>query len=148
MAQPIQLMKTQATEDDPGARLHQALDKHTDAIISALELLQVLHDRGVLDLLRGLVGAGNELVGMATSALDTPEAVGGIRNFMLLSKFFAGIPPDVLKSLVHAVEQGARHEKRHEAPSTLQLLGRLRSEDSRHAIAVTLDLLESVGKGL
>ena len=30
----------------------------------------------------------------------------------------------------------------------LHLLRRLRSENSRHAIAVTLDLLESVGKGL
>ena len=45
-----------------------ALDKHTDAIVSALELLQLLHDRGVLDLLRGLVGAGDQLVGMLTAA--------------------------------------------------------------------------------
>ena len=34
------------------------------------------------------------------------------------------------------------------APGVLQLLRRAGSENSRHAIAVTLDLLESVGKAL
>ena len=147
MAQPIPLTLT-PKGPDPAERLEDALDKHTDAIVSALELLQLLHDRGVLDLLRGLVGAGDQLVGILTAAAGTPESLRGMRNFILLTKFFASIPPDVLNSLVRAASEGAEREKAQRAPGALQLLRRAGSENSRHAIAVTLDLLESVGKAL
>jgi uncharacterized protein YjgD (DUF1641 family) len=122
--------------------------QHADAILSALELLQLLHDRGVLELLRGAVGAGDRLVGTLTAAVDTPESLRAIRNFILLTKFFGNMPPDILNSLVQTVMEGAQREKTQRAPGVFELLRRLRSEDSRHAIAVTLDLLESVGKGL
>ncbi len=148
MAQPIPLQLTSQAADGAGGCLHDALNEHTQAILSALELLQLLHDRGVLDLLRGLVGAGDQVVGMVTAAVDAPESVRAIRNFILLTKFFANIPTGVINSLVNAVEEGAKREKAHPAPGVLQLLRRLRGEDSRQAVAVTLDLLESVGKSL
>jgi uncharacterized protein YjgD (DUF1641 family) len=137
MAQPIPFVAPECKCDDP-----------QEAVRSALELLQLLHDRGVLSLLRGLVGAGDQVVEILTSAVDTPEAVRGIRNFLLLTKFFASIPPDVLNSLVHTAVAGAEREKENRAPNLLQLLRRLNSENCRHALAVTLDLVESVGKGL
>ena len=71
-----------------------------------------------------------------------------MRNFILLTKFFASIPPDVLDSLVRTAREGAEREKSHPAPGMLQLLRRISSENSRHGIAVALDLLESAGKGL
>ena len=148
MAQPIPFTPTPADAADSAERLAEALDKHTDALVSALELLQLLHDRGVLNLLRGLVGAGDEIVGMLTAAANTPESLRGMRNFILLTKFFASIPPEVLESLVRTASEGAEREKANRAPGLLQLLRRARSEDSRHAMAVTLDLLESVGKAL
>jgi len=147
MAQPIPLTLTPKGAD-PADRLADALDKHTDAIISALELLQLLHDRGVIDLLRGLVGAGDELAGILTAAAGAPESLRGIRNFILLTKFFASIPPDILDSLVRTAEAGAEREKEQRAPGMLHLLRRANSESSRHAMAVALDLLESVGKAL
>lgn len=147
MAQPIPLTLVPKGAD-PAVRLAEALDKHTDALVSALELLQLLHDRGVLNLLRGLVGAGDQIVGMLTAAAGAPESLRGMRNFILLTKFFASIPPEVLESLVRTASEGAEREKANRAPGLLQLLRRAGSEDSRHAMAVTLDLLESVGKAL
>jgi hypothetical protein len=113
-----------------------------------LELLQLLHDRGVLDLLRGLVGAGDQLAGILTAAAGAPESLRGMRNFILLTKFFASIPPDILDSLVRTAAAGAGREKEQSAPGMLHLLRRASSENSRHAMAVALDLLESVGKAL
>jgi uncharacterized protein YjgD (DUF1641 family) len=147
MAQPIPL--TLAPKGaDPAQRLEDALHQHTDAIVSALELLQLLHDHGVLELLRGLVGAGDQLAGILTAAGGAPESLRGMRNFILLTKFFASIPPDILASLVRTAAEGAERETAHRAPGVLQLIRRAGSENSRHAIAVTLDLLESVGKAL
>ena len=148
MAQPIPFTPTPARAADSGERLAEALDKHSDAIVSALELLQLLHDRGVLDLLRGLVGAGDQLVGILTAAAGTPESLRGMCNFILLTKFFTSIPPEVLESLVRTASEGAEREKANRAPGLLQLLRRAGNENSRHAIAVTFDLLESVGKAL
>jgi uncharacterized protein YjgD (DUF1641 family) len=148
MAQPIPLTLTPHDENDTIERLEQALQKHSDAILSGLQLLQLLHDRGVLDLLRGLVGAGDQLVGMAAAAVDAPDSIRAIRNFILLTKLFASIPTEVLDSLVRTAAEGAEREKTHKAPGLLHLLRRMNSEDSRHAIAVTIDLLESAGKAL
>ena len=148
MAQPISSLPPHQNGVGVGRQLREAPHTHADAILSALELLQLLHDRGVLDLLRGMVGAGDQLVDTLTAAVDNPESLRAFRNFALLTKFFGSIPPDVLNSVVQTVTKGAAREKAHRAPGLLQLLRRLRGEDSRHAIAVTLDLLESVGKGL
>jgi uncharacterized protein YjgD (DUF1641 family) len=148
MAQPISSLPPHQNGPGVDRHLRDAPHKHADAILSALELLQLLHDSGVLELLRGVVGAGDQLVNTLTAAADNPESLRAIRNFLLLTKFFASIPPDVLNSVVQTVVEGAEREKAHRPPGLLQLLRRLRSENSRHAIAVTLDLLESVGKGL
>jgi len=148
MARPIPFTPTPGHAADSAERLEAALEKHTDAIVSALELLQLLHDRGILDLLRGLVGAGDQLAGIVTAAAGSPESLRGMRNFILLTKFFASIPPEVLDSLVRTAAAGAKREKTQRAPGALQLLRRAGSENSRHAIAVTLDLLESAGKAL
>jgi uncharacterized protein YjgD (DUF1641 family) len=148
MAQPIVFHPPVTAAPTNLERLRNAPVEHADALLSGYELLQLLHDRGVLDLLRGLVGGGDALIGTITAAVDTPDSIRAIRNFLLLTKFFANIPPDVLNSLAETVSAGAQREKAHEAPGLLHLLWRLRNEDSRHAAAVAFDLLEGLGKGL
>ena len=139
MAQPIALQRNVNAADRAD---------HTDAVESAYEVLQLLHDRGVLNLLRGLLGAGDRVIDSLVEAVDTPDSIRAIRNFLLLTKFFSNIPPEVLSSLVQAATEGAKREKSHKAPGLFELYRKLRNEDTRHALAVTLDLLESVGKGL
>ena len=139
MAQPISFIPAQPQRE---------AQPHAEAVASALDLLQLLHDRGVLDLLRGLVGAGDQVVDMVTTALNTPEAIGGIRNFLLLTRFFASIPPEVLGRLVQTATEGASREKSSQPPSLLHLIRRVNSPDARHGMAVLVDLLEAVGKGL
>ena len=148
MAQPIAFHAPAKPKEANMERLRNAPAEHADALLSAYELLQLLHDRGVLNLLRGLVGGGDELIGTMAAAVDTPESIRAIRNFLLLTKFFANIPPDVLSSLVDTVSAGAKREKAHKAPGLLRLLSRLRNENSRHAASIGLDLLEGLGKGL
>ena len=128
--------------------LSETAGEHAEAISSALEVLQLLHDCGVLDLLRGMIAAGDRVVETVTAAVDTPEAVRSIRNFILLTKLFGSIPPDVLSRLVQIVIEGANRENSHQVPGLWALLRRIRSTNSRHALAVALDLVEAVGKGL
>jgi uncharacterized protein YjgD (DUF1641 family) len=148
MAQPISfqpLIKDGPAETE---RLRTAPAEHAEALLSAYELLQVLHDKGVLSLLRGAVAAGNELVGTITAAVDRPESIRAIRNFILLTQFFGAMPPEVLATLVQTVRAGAEREKPRAAPGLFHLIWRLRSKESRRAMAVGLDLLEGLGRGL
>ena len=139
MAQPITLNRNVNAADRAD---------HADAVESAYEVLQLLHDRGVLNLLRGLLGAGDRVVDTLVEAVDAPESIRAIRNVLLLTQFFSNIPPEVLNNLVQAATEGAQREKSHKAPGLLELFRKLRHEDTRHALAVTLDLLASVGRGL
>ena len=148
MAQPITLHQNLNGVTHAEASLPTAARQHADAVESAYEVLQLLHDRGVLNLMRGLLGAGDRVIDTVVEAVDTPESIRAIRNFLLLTKFFGNIRPEVLNSLVLAATEGAQREKSHKAPGFFELYRRLRSEDTRHALAVTLDLMESVGKGL
>ncbi len=147
MAQPIAFhvpLKPAVTFE----HLAKAPAEHADALIAAYELLQLLHDKGVLSLLRGALGAGDELAALLTKSMDSPNAIRGFRNFLLLTEFFSAISPDVLTGVVDAVHNASGRTKAAKAPGLLHLLWRLRSENSRHAAAVGLDLVEAVGKGL
>jgi uncharacterized protein YjgD (DUF1641 family) len=148
MAHPIAFEAAPKPDPVRPERLQNAPAEHAEALLSAYEVLQVLHDKGVLNLVRGLVGGGDALIGTVSAALDTPESIRGIRNFVLLSKFFANIPSDVLTSLAETVSNGAKREKAHKPPGLLHLFRRLRNGNTRHAAAVALDLLEGLGKAL
>ena len=149
MAEPISFNGTpRASSMTNLEQLQNAPIHHAEAVLSGYELLQLLHDRGVLNLLRGLLGAGGDFINTISAAIDTPESIRAIRNFLLLTKFFASIPPNVLGSLVETVKDGARWERSHKAPSLLRLIWRLRNKNSRHAASIALDLLEGLGKGL
>jgi len=132
----------------PVAEVQAPPAEYAEAIHSGLELLQLMHERGILDLLRGLIGAGNQAVETVAQAMDAPDTIRALRNFLLLTKFFASFPPEVLRSLVQTATEGAEREKSSQAPGLLQLCRRAASEDSRHALAVMLDLVQAVGKGL
>ena len=71
-----------------------------------------------------------------------------LKQNALMKLSIGSIRPEVLSSLANTVSEGANWEKAHRAPGIFALLRRLRSENSRHALAVALDLVESVGKGM
>src|SRR3984893_6434068 len=115
MAQPTTLRQISNHATHAETRLPTLATDHADAVESAYEVLQLLHYRGVLNLMRGLLGAGDRVIENLVEAVDTPESIRVIRNFLLLTKFFGNIPPEVLNSLVQAATEGAKREKSHKA---------------------------------
>jgi uncharacterized protein YjgD (DUF1641 family) len=153
MAQPILLeLPKRDPREELRVRLEQAPVEHAEAVLAGFEVLQGLHERGVLELLRGLLGGADKTLEIVVEAAKEPEAIGVIRNLILLAKLFAGIPPDTLNALIQTVSAtvsaAAEREKTHKAPGLLHLAGRLRNEDSRHAMSVALDLFEGLGQTL
>jgi uncharacterized protein YjgD (DUF1641 family) len=139
---------------DAREELHDRLDKapleHAEALLAAYELLQRLHERGVLDILNGALSAGDTLLDTVVEVAKTPQAIRTVRNLLLLSQVLGNIEPELLDVIVRSVPEGLAQvsAKRSETPGLFSLLQKFSSKDSRRAMGATAELLESVGKGL
>jgi uncharacterized protein YjgD (DUF1641 family) len=147
MAQPIPFIVHQnpAREEE---RLHDAPAEHTEAILSAFEVLQLLHDRGVLNLVRGFLAAGDELADIVTASLNTPESIRSIRNVLLLARLLGSLPPETVHSVSDAVISATNRPTGQNPPGILELFRRMRSENSRRGLAAAIDVLEALGKAV
>ena len=150
MARPIPL---ELPKRDPREELHSRLEKapaeHAEAILAAFEVLQGLHDRGVLELLRGVLDGGNKILEIVVEATKTPEAIRGIRNLVIMTKIFGSIDPELLKKLAEAIPDvlvGEAKAQETEPPGFWEVLHILRSKNLRRGLAVVNNLLEALGR--
>jgi uncharacterized protein YjgD (DUF1641 family) len=150
MAKPIPLeLPKRDPREELRSRLEQAPAEHAEAILDGLEVLQGLHDRGVLELLRGLLDGGNKILEIAVQATKTPEAIRGIRNLLIVAKIFGSIDPELLRKFAEAVPEalvGAAKAQENEPPGFWEVLRLFRSKNLRRGLAVMNRVLEALGK--
>jgi uncharacterized protein YjgD (DUF1641 family) len=145
MAKPIPLeLPPRDPRTELRTRLESAPVEHAEALLAAYEVLQGLHDKGVLETLRGVIGSSEQTLKMIVDAAKTPEAIRAMRNFVILAKLSAAIDPELLAGMAKAMPESLA--KAQEPLSLLQLLKKLRSEDSRRALTALTCALEFVGK--
>src|SRR2546428_13526796 len=115
MSQPIRLrFPPRDARVELQTRLQNAPLQHAEALVSGYELLQLLHDRGVLDLLRGGLGSSDKVLSIVVDAAKTPEAINATRNILILSKVAFALEPDLLENIAQAVPNSlaqAREQK-------------------------------------
>lgn len=148
MAKPIELMpKVPDAREQLKRRVDEAPVEHADAVLSAYELLQELHESGTLNALRGVVGAGDEVVRHAVGMATKPEAVNALRNLLIVSKVLGSIDPEILSKLTADLPSAMR-EPDDDPPSLFAIFRRMSSKASRRALVFGVTILESVGNGL
>ena len=149
MADPIVL---KIAPRDPREALYHRLEKapieHVEALLAAYEVLQGLHDRGVLETLRGALGSSDKVLQILVDAANTPEAITGIRNFMILTRIAGTLEPELLEALAQALPEGMAQAKMPEPLGLWNLLKKLSSKGTRHALTAMTCVLESLGKSL
>src|SRR5258708_19972520 len=126
MARPIPLeLPKRDPREELRSRLEQAPIEHAEAVLAGFEVLQGLHDRGVLELLRGVLDGGNTILEIAVEATKTPEAIHGIRNLLIMTKIIGAIDPELLKKFAVAVPdalEGAAKAQEKEPPGFWEVL--------------------------
>src|SRR5467141_2435429 len=132
------------------ARLEQAPDTHADAILAAYELLQALHDRGILDVTTSALRASDELLEKVVDSANTPEAIRAIRNLMFWRQVLGRIEPTWFQGIFQAIPDGlaTATAERDEPVHVWKLLRRAFSKDSLRGLAAAVDFLESFGRHL
>ena len=129
-------------------RLEEAPQEHAEALLAAYDVLQKLHDRGVLDIVRGGLGSGDKILQILVDASNTPEAIRGMRNLIILAKIADGVDPELLEKLAKVVPETLVQAKTEKPLGTFQLLKKLGGQDARRALTVMTRVLEALGKAL
>jgi uncharacterized protein YjgD (DUF1641 family) len=150
MAQPLPFHFTSKSLDELHARLDKAPAQHAEAMLAAYDLLQQLHDRGVLDLVTSGLAAGDELLESLVGGLNTPEAVRSLRNLLFWQGVLGRIEPAWFQSIFQAIPDGLAlaTAQRDEPASLWKILKRGISKDSLRGLRAGVDLLESFGRHL
>jgi uncharacterized protein YjgD (DUF1641 family) len=146
---PLELPRTDPRVD-LAARLKNAPAAHAEALLAAYEVLQGLQDRGVLDLLRGALGSGDDVLDIVVTAAQSPGAIRGIRNLLLAVNMLGTIDPDVLKAFTLGVPEAFRKMVLEPEPPGLWRLIKdfLWNPDFRHGLAALNTMLEAFGRSL
>jgi uncharacterized protein YjgD (DUF1641 family) len=149
MAQPIPL---ELPARDPRAELHVRLQnaplERAEALLAAYAVLQGLHDRGVLELLRGALGSSDKVLAILVDAAKTPEAIIATRNLLILSKIVFNLEPELLENIAKAVANSLTQAREEKPLSLWHMFKKMCSQDTRRALSAMLGLLESFGKSL
>lgn len=132
------------------SRLQNAPAEHAEALLSALDLLQGLHDHGALDLMRGAVGSSDKLLEIFVAAANSPESIRGIRSLILMTNMLGSINPEALATWTRSVPPALRAIKEEPEPPGLWKLMRdyLWDRDVRRGLFALRTLLKTFGKGL
>src|SRR5205085_3423138 len=86
-------------------RLKRAPHEHAEALLNVCDILQELQDRGVLDLAKGALRSGEEVLQILVNVANTPEMIRGIRNMMILAKVANSFEREIPEAGEQAVEE-------------------------------------------
>lgn len=146
MGEPIRFKVQRDEREELFRKLQEEPAEHSAALLSAYELLQEAHDHGVLDTLRGAIGAGETFVSTAAGFANTPEGIRTMRNLLAMVRLLGEIDPSLLDSAVKALGHVSRRGQESNAqPSLLESLRRLTGSGSRRTLATVADVVESFG---
>ncbi len=149
MAQPIRTYTPRRNEEEElRTKVENAPVQHAKAMLAAYELLQEAQDHGVLDTLRGAVGAGDAIVDKVSEFASAPEGIRAMRNFLALSRVFANLDPEKVDAVANAITENQCREAAPgcEPPSILKSLQRMNSRNSRRTLATIAAAADAFGK--
>lgn len=121
-------------------RIQDAPIEHAQAVLAAYDLLGRLHEKGILDLLNGLLSAGDTVVNHLVNVVSSRQAVTALRIGLILNNLLDSFDADKLHNLFSEAHQ--------EPPSLVALAQQALSKDARRGIAATVGLLQLFGAAL
>ncbi|MDT4965340.1 MAG: hypothetical protein QOJ64_77 [Acidobacteriota bacterium] len=151
MAEPIPL---HIAPRDPRASLNSRLDQapleHAEAVLAAYEVLQGLHDRGVLELMRGTLAGGDKILEQVVAVASGPRAIRATRNLLLLVTTLGEIEPSLLSDLTRAIPRALvqANAEQSKPPGLVKLMSTFWNTDFRRGLAAFNHLLVIFGRNL
>jgi uncharacterized protein YjgD (DUF1641 family) len=132
------------------SRLQAAPAEHAEALLAVYDVLQGLQDRGVLDLVRGGLGAGDKIVETLVDAGKTPEAVRGLRNLLVAAKILGTLDPQLMEGFGVAFHEALTSAaiQKSDPPGLWAILTQFRTKPFRRGLVLINSLIEAFGRNL
>jgi uncharacterized protein YjgD (DUF1641 family) len=151
MAQPIPLdLPPRDPRKELLDRLENAPQEHAEALLDSYELLEQLHQAGILQLMRGTLSAGDEILERAVGAARSPQGSRALRNLLIIGQMLSSINPDLLECVAVAAGQTLGSERKPviEPPGLFALLSEFRQPELRRSVALINRFLLTLGNQL
>ena len=157
MAMPIKTIKR--IELTAEQKKEQTLDslltgvaENKDSLLETLDLLQELHNSGILDAINSLVKTKEEVAKIAVGQMTREPVTNMINNAMAAGGVLTQMDPEMTKKLMGSVAKGLeRAEQGLQSNSTtgiLDIMKALKDPDMNRAITFGLNLLKGIGEEL
>lgn len=157
MAKPIQtIQKEERTEEQQkGQSLESLLSELADnkeSIIEALQLLQELHESGILEALNSLLKVKESATKIAVDQLAREPVTNMINNAMAAGSALTELDPEstskLTKGLVTGLQKADEGLKEDTKIGMIDLLKMMKDPDINRAIVFGCNLLKEIGAGL
>jgi uncharacterized protein YjgD (DUF1641 family) len=138
---------------DPKRELQRQLEaaptEHAEALLVLWNLLETAHQKGILDLVDGMIGAKDTIADTIARYASTPEGIAGIRNLLVAVKIAGSIDPEMLDRLAPVFASATVEHKQEKTPPSLwRIFRRTASEDGRRGLSFVTLLLSGLGRAL
>ena len=121
-------------------RLEQAPEEHVEALLSTYDLLQRMHDRGLIDVASGLLSASDTVVERCADIAGSREGVNALRVTFMLINLLGALDVNQMHALLSNGDN--------KPPSLLKLGRDAMSSDARRGMAAAVGLLNVFGAAL
>jgi uncharacterized protein YjgD (DUF1641 family) len=151
MARPIPLeLPPRDPREELNSRLQQAPLEHAEAVLAVYEVLQGLHDHGVLELMRGMLGGSEKILEQVVAVGSGAQSIRATRNMLLLATMLGEIEPALLSDLTRAIPKALVQANAEESkpPGLFKLIGTFWNKDFRRGLAAFNNLLVVFGRNL
>lgn len=129
-------------------KLQKAPIEHTEALLDGYEILQLLQDKGILEILKGVLGGGEKILEIATKTLETQETVHFFRNLTILIKIIGGMDPEILETLENSLSESLTRAKTQNPPGLIRLFIKFANQSNRRILSTIASVSESLGQHL
>jgi len=128
--------------------LHGALKEHDEATVDACAILQLLRDKGLLEMIKDALGSMEKVMEVITEMLEREEAIRTIRNLTTLIKMLGSIEPDTLENIIKSLSPATDGLTAKKPPGLLHLLSQLTGSDTRRALEPIAAALQAAGRSI
>ncbi|WP_232697322.1 DUF1641 domain-containing protein [Brevibacillus daliensis] len=134
------------------AQLKEEVAQHTDSLRKTMELIEELHESGLLEILQAMVKSKDKMTGIAVEQLLRPNVVTSINNVMALTGVLGNMEPQMTQKMVASVSKGLKKAgeglEKDERVGIIDLMRALKDPDVNRSVAFGINLLKGMGEGL
>lgn len=157
MAKPIKIVqKTELTEEQKKMQslenLLSGVADNKDALLETLNLLQELHDSGIMDALGSLLKTKEKAAKIAVGQLSREPVTNMINNTMAAGGILTELDPEttgkLAKGLTNGLQKAQQGLDEDSKVGLFDLMKALKDPDINRAIGFGFNLLKGMGEGL